>query len=162
MAKRKKKAVQALEGAAALTEVNNVIRRLIEDADLREAVGRAIESSRAVYERVSSAKKPSKLLEDKKLQAEAIEAFDAIRTVTISLTGAGKSLPQPKKLKKKKRGGLGRVVLLAGAGGAIAVAASEGVRSKVLDALFGAEEEFEYSPPPAAPADAPGSPLSAV
>src|ERR1700722_1076842 len=135
MAKRKK-AVQALEGAAALTEVNNVIRRLIEDADLREAVGRAIESSRAVYERVSSAKKPSKLLEDKKLQAEAIEAFDAIRTVTVSLTGAGRSLPQPKKL-KKKRGGFGRVLLLAGAGGAIAMAASDGVRSKVLDALFG-------------------------
>ena len=30
-------------------------------------------------------------------------------------------------------------------GGAIALAASEGLRKKVLDALFGAEEEFEYT-----------------
>ena len=40
--------------------------------------------------------------------------------------------------------------------GAVALAASEGLRNKVLDALFGAEEEFDYSsnttpadPPPA-------------
>jgi hypothetical protein len=30
-------------------------------------------------------------------------------------------------------------------GGGIALAASEGLRKKVLDALFGAEEEFEYT-----------------
>jgi len=159
---KKNKAVQALDGSAAIGEVQNIIKRLIEDEELREAVGRAIESSRSVYERVSSAKKPSKLLEDKKLQAEAIEAFDAIRTVTISLTGVGKSLPAPKRKGKKKRRGFRRLVLLVGAGGTVAVVASDGVRSKVLDALFGAEEEFEYSPPPAAPTDAPGSPLSAV
>ena len=29
--------------------------------------------------------------------------------------------------------------------GAIALAVSEGLRKKVLDALFGAEEEFEYT-----------------
>jgi hypothetical protein len=164
MAKRNK-AVQALEGAAALSEVQTIIRRLIEDEDLRETVGRAIESSRAVYDRVSSTKKPSKLLEDKKLQAEAIEAFDAIRSVTVALTGVGKSLPQVGKAaraRKKRKGGFKRLVVLSGAGGVAAVAASGGLRSKVLDALFGAEEEFEYSPPPPAATDTPGSPLSAV
>jgi hypothetical protein len=45
----------------------------------------------------------------------------------------------------------------------VAVAASDSLRSKVLDALFGAEEEFQYSPPPPpTAADAPGNPLSAV
>jgi hypothetical protein len=165
MAKRKK-AVHALEGAAAFGEVQAIIRRLVEDAELREAASRALDSSRKVVDRVSGTRKPAKLLEDKKLRAEAIEALDAIRNVAVSLTGM--SLPQPKKIaqaasgKKKKRGGLGKLVVLGGVGGAAAMVASENVRSKVLDALFGAEEEFEYSPPPPASADAPGSPLSAV
>ena len=43
--------------------------------------------------------------------------------------------------------------------GGIALAVSEGLRKKVLDALFGAEEEFEYtsttsSPSSSAPATA--------
>ncbi|HWD86007.1 MAG TPA: hypothetical protein VG321_09670 [Solirubrobacteraceae bacterium] len=163
MAKRKK-AVQALEGSAALNEVQTIVRRLVEDEKLRDRLGRAIESSRRVYDRVSGAKKPSKLLEDKKLQEDAIEAFDAIRSVTIALTGVGKSLPSPKALKKqRKRGGFGRLVVLVGLGGAAAVAASDDLRSKVLDTLFGAEEEFQYSPPPPpAATDSPGTPLSAV
>ncbi len=163
MAKRKK-AVEAIEGSAALNEVQTIVRRLVEDADLRESVGRAIESSRRVYDRISSTRKPAKLLEDKKLQEDAIEAFDAIRTVTITLTGVGKSLPSPKAIaKKKKKGGFRRVLAVFGIGGAIAVAASDDLRSKVLDTLFGAEEEFQYSPPPPpAATDAPGTPLSAV
>jgi hypothetical protein len=163
MAKRKK-AVQALEGSAALNEVQTIVRRLVEDEKLRDGLGRAIESSRRVYDRVSGTKKPAKLLEDKKLQEDAIEAFDAIRSVTIALTGVGKSLPSPKALKKqRKRGGFGRLVVLVGLGGAAAVAASDDLRSKVLDTLFGAEEEFQYSPPPPpAATDSPGTPLSAV
>jgi hypothetical protein len=115
-----------------------------------------------VYERVAHAKKPTKLLDDKKLQSDARDAVDAIRTVAIGLTGVGHALPS----KKRKKGfGLGRLVLLGGAGGAAAMVASEQLRSKVLDALFGAEEEFEYSPPPpAAPTETSpgGSSLSAV
>jgi hypothetical protein len=165
MAKRNK-AVQALEGSAAIAETQAIIRKLIEDEDLREAVGRAIESSRHVYDRVSGTKKASKLLEDKKLQAEALDALDAIRTVTVRLTGLGKSLPSPKARKKRKRVGIGaKALLVAGAGGG-ALALSEGLRGKVLDALFGAEEEFEYTPPPpASSSDTPGgsgSTLSAV
>ena len=163
MAKRKK-SVPTLEGAAALGEVQTIVRRLVEDESLREGVGRAIESSRRVYDRVSSAKKPAKLLEDRKLQEDAIEAFDAIRSVTIALTGVGKSLPSPKSLRKqRKRGRFGRVIVIAGVGSVVAVSVSDDLRSKVLDTLFGAEEEFQYSPPPPpAATDAPGTPLSAV
>lgn len=163
MAKRKK-AVQGLEGSAALNEVQTIVRRLVEDEDLRDGLGQAIESSRRVYDRVSGTKKPAKLLEDKKLQADAIDAFDAIRSVTIALTGVGKSWPSPKALKKqRKKGGFGRLVILVGLAGAAAIAASDEIRSKVLDTLFGAEEEFQYSPPPPpTAADSPGTPLSAV
>lgn len=164
MAKRKK-AVQALEGAAALSEVQAIVKRLVEDEDLRDGVGRAIDSSRRVYDRVSGTKKkPAKLLEDKKLQHDAIEAFDAIRSVTVALTGVGKSIPSPKALRKqRKRGGFRRLIVVVGLGGAVAVVASDELRSKVLDALFGSEEEFQYSPPPPPTAtDATGAPLSAV
>ena len=39
--------------------------------------------------------------------------------------------------------------------------ASEKLRSKVLDTLFGAEEEFEYTPPATAPS-APSAPVAAA
>lgn len=45
--------------------------------------------------------------------------------------------------KKKKRKGRG--VLLLGVGFAVAMVASAELRSKVLDALFGSEEEFDYT-----------------
>jgi hypothetical protein len=51
----------------------------------------------------------------------------------------------------------GRVVVMAAVGGGIAIAASEQLRSKALDLLFGAEEEFQYTPP-ASPA--PSSPTT--
>jgi len=53
---------------------------------------------------------------------------------------------QPKKKRKKKRRARKLLFLLVVGGGA-ALALSEDVRNKALDALFGSEEEFQYSPP---------------
>jgi hypothetical protein len=50
---------------------------------------------------------------------------------------------QPKKKKKRGR----KFLFLLVVGGAGALVLSEGVRNKALDALFGSEEEFQYSPP---------------
>jgi hypothetical protein len=48
---------------------------------------------------------------------------------------------------KRKRKGitLGRVLMLAVIGAIIAVLLSEDIRKALLDKLFGAEEEFEYT-----------------
>src|ERR687886_783789 len=46
---------------------------------------------------------------------------------------------------KRRKRGKGRLLLLLLVGGAVAIALSEDLRKKVLDALFGAEEEFEYT-----------------
>ena len=46
---------------------------------------------------------------------------------------------------QKKGLSFGRLLLLTVVSGGIALAVSEGLRKKVLDALFGAEEEFEYT-----------------
>jgi hypothetical protein len=51
--------------------------------------------------------------------------------------------------KKKKKCGIRKLLLLIVAGGAGALAFSQGLRNKALDALFGSEEEFQYSPPAA-------------
>ena len=45
----------------------------------------------------------------------------------------------------------GRLLMVTVIGGAVALAVSEGLRKKVLDALFGAEEEFEYTSTTAPP-----------
>ena len=50
---------------------------------------------------------------------------------------------------KKKKCGIRKLLLLIVAGGAGALAFSQGLRNKALDALFGSEEEFQYSPPAA-------------
>ena len=47
--------------------------------------------------------------------------------------------------KQKKGLSFGRLLLLTVVSAGIALAVSEGLRKKVLDALFGAEEEFEYT-----------------
>ena len=61
----------------------------------------------------------------------------------------------------RRRGGLGRSLLLVAVGSVLAVALSESLRSKLLDLLFGAEEEFDYSstttPETPAPAAVAGS-----
>ena len=48
-------------------------------------------------------------------------------------------------MERRRSARKGRLLLIAIIGGGIALAASEGLRKKVLDALFGAEEEFEYT-----------------
>ena len=93
------------------------------------------------------------VLEDKRLQKDIRKAADALREASNSLTEA------PKKRRKR---GFGRKLLLLVVGAGIALAVSEKLRSKVLDTLFGAEEEFQYTPPPAAPTTPPASPVTAA
>lgn len=124
---------------------NPYLQRLIEDGSLRERVKAAVDAGRNVYERVSDAKAPAKmLLEDKKVQADVRRAVEAVRDLTTALTEA----PQ-KRARKGLR--LGRGLLVLGVGSAAALVGSEKLRSKVLDLLFGAEEEFEYTPPATPP-----------
>ncbi len=114
------------------------IKRLIEDEQLRANLLAAYGSARSAYGRVSNGKPAGKaLLEDRKLQKELAEAASALRDASYAIRE-----PAPK---RKRKGGLRRLVLLAVVGAVLALAVSENLRSKVLDLLFGAEEEFDYS-----------------
>ena len=137
MASAKKKAAKA-QKAAVKARYNPYVQRLIDDEDLRQNIVQAYESSRDAFVRLNNGKSPSKqIFDDKKLQKNVREAAENLRDATVALREAPK--------KQKKGGGLGRLLLLGIVGGGLALALSEGLRKKVLDALFGAEEEFEYT-----------------
>jgi hypothetical protein len=159
MARRRKAATAALlnaEEVAAVAKANPFIQRLIDDADLRANLHRSVDSTKRVYERLSASKNPAKaLLDDKKLQAELRKALEHLSEATSALAETPAQA-------RRKSGRVARKLLLVGAAGGAALAASPPLRSKVLDVLFGAEEEFQYSAPtaPEAPADSP--PVSAV
>jgi hypothetical protein len=139
--KAKDKASDAVESA------RPYVQRLIEDEDLRDNLREAYEAGRNAYDRASGAKKPSALLDDKKLQ-------DDLKSATESLRAVSDALREPEKAAKSGGHPILKLLLVAFIGAILAIVISEDIRKAVLDQLFGAEEEFEYtsttSPPPAA------------
>jgi phosphoenolpyruvate synthase/pyruvate phosphate dikinase len=161
MASRKKKVAKAVPfntaDLANITKANPYIQRLIEDAELRDNVRTAIDSGKSAVNRLSSSKAPQKaLLDDKKLQSELRAAAEALRDAAMALSDA------PKRSKPKRKLGLGRKLLFLVVAAGAALALSESLRSKVLDTLFGAEEEFQYTPPAGTPTPPPASPVTAA
>lgn len=140
MASKKKQAAKAGAGAVAAGKAvkdNPYVQRIVEDDQLRDNVRTAFESARKAYARMSNGKGPVKAItEDKKTQKQLREAATSLREAADSLRNA-------KGGRKKRKRGRGLMLLVVGAG--LAIALNEGLRSKVLDALFGSEEEFEYS-----------------
>jgi hypothetical protein len=151
----KKKAAKAGAGAYAAGKAvrsNQYVQRLMEDEELRDNLRNAFVSARKAYGRVNG-KGPVKALDDKKVQRELKEAAANLKDAADSLRG-----------QKKRRSRKGRMLLLALVGAGLALALSEGLRKKVLDALFGAEEEFEYTatttPEPSSSSSSSSEPVS--
>jgi hypothetical protein len=149
-----KKKAAAAAGAVSAAKDNPYVQRIVTDDDLRDNVRVAFDAAKSAYERLSSGKAPSKaLMDDKKLHKDLKEAAEALRDAGAALRTAPK--------KQKRRGGLGRKMLLLVVGAGAAIALSSDLRSKLLDALFGKEEEFDYtsttSPASAAPTAQPVS-----
>jgi hypothetical protein len=115
---------------------NPYVQRLIEDDDLRDSLRDAFEAAKGAYGRATGNGKGAvkAVTSDKKVQKDLREAAE-------SLKEASERLRKP----PKKSHGFGRVILIALVGAVIALAVSEGARKAVLDTLFGAEEEFEYT-----------------
>ncbi len=137
------------EKAARAAQSNRYLQRLVEDDELRSSLLAAYGAARSAYGRMSNGKPPARaLFEDRKLQRELKQAADALRE-------ASGSLREPPK-RSRRRGGVARSLLVLTVAGALALGVSESLRSKVLDMLFGAEEEFDYSSTttPAEPAPA--------
>ena len=149
MAKSKpQKAKAAAEGAWG----NQYVQRYVHDEELRANVRDALENARSAYARLNNGKSASKtVMEDKKFQKDLKNAADSLKEAGTALRDGPK---------RKRGGGLGKLLLLAIVGGGLAIALSEDVRNKVLDLLFGKEEEFDYTsttapPPPPPPTPTP-------
>jgi hypothetical protein len=142
MAKTSTRAGRARNAAAAAGS-NPYLRRIVEDEDLRASVVTAFEAARDAYDRLSSnGNVVDTAIDDKKLHRDLKEAAENMRDATRRLKG------------EEERHRLGRILLVAVVAAVLAVVLSEGLRKSILDALFGAEEEFEYTstttPTPAA------------
>jgi hypothetical protein len=137
--------------AARKAQGNRYLQRLIEDEDLRGNLLTAYGAARGAYGRMNNGKPASKaIFEDKKLQRE-------LRDAAKSLREASSALKESPKKSRRRKGGLGRMLLLLIVAATLALVVSEDLRSKVLDMMFGAEEEFDYSSTtaPAEPAPVP-------
>ncbi len=133
----KTKANQAADLYSTARE-NPYVQRLMEDEELRDNLRDAFEAARGAYSRATGNGKGAvkAVTTDKKVQKD-------LRTAAESLREATEQLQAKKRKRKKSR--LGRLILFALVGGIIALIVSEDARKSVLDALFGAEEEFEYT-----------------
>ena len=139
--------------AARAAQRNRYVQRLIADEQLRANLITAYGAARSAYGRMSNGKPATQaLFEDRKLQRELKEAAYALRQ-------ASDALREPPK-RRRRRGGLRRTLFVLVIAGVLALALSEELRSKVLDALFGSEEEFDYSSPPASADPFSGAPGS--
>jgi len=139
------------EEAARAARSNQYLHRLIEDEQLRTSLMSAYMAARGAYGRLSNGKPAGRvLLEDQKLHKQLGEAVGALRDASSSLRE-----PPAKQRRRKRR--MVRMLALFTIGATLALVMNEGLRSKVLDTLFGAEEEFDYtsSTTPSEPAPAP-------
>jgi hypothetical protein len=132
----KKKAAKAGAAAAAVRK-SPYVQRIAEDEELRQNLWSAYESARTAIGRLQNGKHPTRqIFDDKKLQKDVKSAAESFKDASVALREAPK---------KRRKGGFGKLILLGVVGGGVALAVSEDLRKKVLDALFGAEEEFEYT-----------------
>ena len=163
MASRGKKVAKAVPFSPAdLASIkdNPYIQRVIEDGTLRDNVTNVIESSKGAYEQLVSNGAPHKaVLEDSKLHEHVESAAGSIRDIALALNDVDAKHNRPFK-KKKHRGRTLLLLLIVSTIAALVL--SEGLRNKLLDALFGKEEEFQYTPPASAPTEPPASPVSAA
>jgi hypothetical protein len=120
--------------AASSVSSNPYLRRLVEDEELRESIKTAFDSARKAYERMSNGNGPvNAVIDDKKVHRDLKTAAENLRDASDRLRG------------KQRKSHWGRVILIGLAGAALAIILSEDLRKAVLDKLFGAEEEFEYT-----------------
>jgi hypothetical protein len=122
--------------AARSVASNPYLRRLLEDEELRQNIRVAFEAARHAYARMANGKGPATaLMDDRKVQRDLRTAAESLRAASQQLRGR----------RTGRRFGLGKALLVAILGAALVLILSEDARKMVLDKLFGAEEEFEYT-----------------
>ena len=103
--------------AALKARYNPYVQRLVEDEDLRDNIVQAYESARKAAGRLSNGKSPAKqIFDDKKLQKDVKKAAESFKDASVALRESPK---------KKRSGGIGKLLFLGVAGAGVALAVSE-------------------------------------
>ena len=121
--------------AYATARENQYVRRLVEDEELRNSLISAFTAARTAYGRVSSSKaSPVEAVSDRKVKRD-------LQNAAASLKEASERIREP----KKKRHPFRNIVAVGLLTGGLVLIFSESARKSLLDAVFGAEEEFVYT-----------------
>src|ERR1700730_9843322 len=105
--------------AARAAQRNRYLQRLVQDEELRGSLLAAYGSARSAYGRMTNGKPATQaLFEDRKLQEELKQAIGSLRDATSSLR-------EPPGKASRRRGGLGRSLLVLTIGAVLAVALNE-------------------------------------
>jgi urease accessory protein UreF len=133
-------AAKDIPGKVGEAELRGYLKRILEDQQLRNNLASAYGAAISAYGRVSNGKSPTKaLFEDRKLQRDLTQVAATLRDASGALR------EPPKSARRSRRRRRGRTLMVLIVAGVLAVALSQDLRTKVLDLLFGAEEEFDYS-----------------
>ena len=121
--------------AYATARENQYVRRLVEDEELRNSLISAFTAARTAYGRVSDSKaSPVEAVSDRKVKRD-------LQSAAASLKEASERIREP----KKKRHPFRNLVAAGLLTGGLVLIFSESARKSLLDAVFGAEEEFVYT-----------------
>ena len=140
MAARTKTGEEGRERVTAAT-TSPWVQRLAEDDELRDNVRVAFEAAKDAFERITDGKSPREAV-----GRQEVAARTSSRPPTPSRTPAARS--RRARRSKEEARPRAQAARARRSAAAIALALSEDLRTKVLDALFGEEEEFDYRRPP--------------
>jgi CHASE3 domain sensor protein len=143
-ATKTKKLNDKISEAADQAKENPYLNKIIEDKELRENAVAALQSVKSAFDQAKEKgfDNPAEIVQDEKIKKQLKKAAGTLKETGDEIASAG----------KKKRHPLRKLVAIAVIGGIIAIVVSEDARKAVLDTLFGAEEEFEYTSTTSAPA----------
>lgn len=137
------------------TTKSKKLKKILTDEELREhAIGtlqsmqRVVEEARANEAEVSKrAEKKLKKSKQKLAKAESVlaAAAPAAKAAPAAESASAKSDSATPASGTRKRHPVRKLVVIGMVGAIVALVVSEDARKIVLDALFGAEEEFEYT-----------------
>ena len=136
--------------AAVQARQNAYVQRFIEDEELRENVRSALDSARKAYRRMQNGKGPARaLVEDRKLQKNLRQTADSLKQAGDQGGPALGCVQRPRRLGADLSGQVGLAAHIRKVCADQVELAREWLqqvaRKAVLDRIFGAEEEFEYS-----------------
>lgn len=122
--------------AYAAARENQYVRRLIEDEELRGSLIAAAMAGRKALQRVQSNRGSAveAVTSDKKVKKELQSAADSLRDAADRIRAP-----------KKKRHPVRNLLAIGLLTGGLVLVFSESARKSLLDAVFGAEEEFVYT-----------------